>query len=113
MKNHVVSFGLFLLLLSGSASAGWSSTASVRINKIEVVLISGATATLLGFSTMPDGRPSCAGSSYGRVHGSVEHKNAITDIATAAYLGGKAVKVYWNGQCTTGGHAEITRIMVQ
>jgi hypothetical protein len=113
MKNHVLSLGLSLVLLSSSASAGWSSTENVRINRIEIVSSSAVSTTFLAFSSMPNNRPSCHTATEAVVEGSVEHKVLVTEVATAAYLAGKKVRVYWNGQCASGGRGQVTRILVQ
>jgi len=112
MKKHFLGLGLVLLLVSSAASAGWSTTDRVRINRIELASVSAVSTTYLAFSTMPNGRPSCATASEGIVEGSLENKSLITDVATTAYLAGKKVRVYWNGQCTNS-RGQITRILIE
>jgi hypothetical protein len=101
-----------ILCLSSSAFAAWSTTTTVKISEVEITSASSGSTTYLSFSTMPDKRPSCATSSQAIITGTAEHMRMMTNLAMAAYVSGKRVRVYWNNQCTST-FGQVTRLLVE
>jgi hypothetical protein len=115
MKKHsTLALGLVTLLLSGSAFAAWSVT-PVTLTQVEVdasATASNGTATYLGFAATPSNKPACGTAPQGELTGSVDNVKGMTSVATAAFLGGKTVRVYWDGTCD-GTYARIANILMQ
>jgi hypothetical protein len=113
MKKHATLLGLFVVLVSSVATAGWS--AATRVTQVEIDTISNGPgfATYLGFSSKGIGRPDCATSLQGVLVGSLDHVKNMTNLALAAFLAGKNVKVYWASTCINGSYGQIERISAQ
>lgn len=110
MKKIAGVVGLFTLLVSSVAMAGWSSYVSVSSVEIDAV-VSGNSLTYLYFSSVPSGKPSCStGSAV--MSGSTDSVKAMTNVATAAFLAGKTLRVYWDGTCS-GSYGNITAVQMQ
>jgi hypothetical protein len=116
MKRLALKLGLAGLLVSSVAFAGWSTNSGVKITQVEIdpSTTSGAngTASWVGFSPMPNNKPSCAGGSQVVFVGTAEHVRALTSLATAAFLAGRNVRVNWNGSCT-GSYGQVTHLLVE
>lgn len=96
--------GLLSLLASGTAFAGWSNVVSIAS-----VTSWPDAQTYLEFTTTPSGKPGCATTGIHQIIGTAEHIEAASKIATAAFLAGRQVKVYFDTTCT-GGDGKITHI---
>ena len=86
-------------LVSGTALAAGPWSSSVTISDIEVDGVTGGTETYLNFTSTPSGKPACGTSSQVFLSGNADAVKAMTSVATAAYLAGRPVKVYWDGTC--------------
>jgi hypothetical protein len=113
MNRFALKLGLSGFFVSTVAFAGWS-TNSVKITQIEIGPSSGAngTSTYIGFSQMPNNRPSCATGSQAVFAGTADHVRALTSVATAAFLAGRTVRVNWNDSCTRS-YGHVTHILVE
>ena len=114
MKKHFKKIcsavGLSALLVTGTAMAAWSN--AVTITGIEVDPISTGSQTYLRFSSTPTGKPGCGTSAQVAFVGNADQIKAMTSLATAAFLSGKTVKVYWDGTCTASVYANVTLLEI-
>jgi hypothetical protein len=100
MKKMIAKLGLVTLLASGSAAAAFSPT-GVLLNQVELGNSGTASTTYLGFVATPGGKPSCATKAQGLLTGSAEQVKSMTNLATAAFLAGRPVRVNWTGSCSS------------
>jgi hypothetical protein len=101
MKKVCAAFGLATALASSTALAAGPWSGPVNIATIELDPTGTGTSTYFSFASAPSGKPACGTSSQAIVVGPAEHVKAVTNLATAAFLAGKQVKVYWEGTCDT------------
>jgi hypothetical protein len=113
MKKIAGALGIVSLLVSGAAmAAGFSQYSTIASIEIDAVS-SGMSSTYLSFaSSVSSNRPACATASLALMSGSTDSVKTMTSLATAAYLGGKSVRVYWDGTCD-GTYGRITAIEVK
>jgi hypothetical protein len=100
------SIGLLILATSSVALAatfGWSAAATLAQVEVDSTSATNGTSTFLGFTggTLPTNHPTCATAVQGILAGSTDNVKAMTTLATAAFLAGRSVKVYWDGTCET------------
>jgi hypothetical protein len=112
MKKHFAQLGLILYLSSSNASAAWSTSTTVKITEVELTSTSSGLSTYLTFSTMPNQRPGCATASQAIVVGTAEHMKMMTNLAMAAYMAGRKVRVYWNNNCSST-FGQVTQLLVE
>ncbi|MET0790535.1 MAG: hypothetical protein ABW061_03360 [Polyangiaceae bacterium] len=111
MKKVCGAFGLATVLATGTALAAGPWSSAVNIATIELDPTATGTSTYFSFASAPSGKPACGTSSQSIVVGPAEHVKAVTNLATAAFLAGKQVKVYWEGTCDTS-YAKIQLITI-
>jgi hypothetical protein len=111
MKKIIAKFGLVTLLASGSAAAAFSST-GVLLNQVELGNSGSSTTVYLGFVATPSGKPSCATKPQGVLTGTAEQVKSMTNLATAAFLAGRPVRVNWTGSCSSS-NGQISALLVE
>jgi len=128
MKRSIAAAGVVVALVAfvsaGAAWANWTDLTNVTITKIEIDSQASApngTTTYLSFNPPNPGtagnRPTCATAGrpntddQAEMTGSADNIRAMTSLATAAYLAGRPVKVYWTGGCD-GNYALFNMIQV-
>ena len=116
MKNSVKKLGLALgamTIFASSLAAAASWTAPLKITSIEVDPVGNVgTATWLAFSTTPTGKPACGKAGQVELTGPADQVKAMTALATAAFLAGKTVTLYWDGGCD-GTYAKVSLLTMQ
>jgi hypothetical protein len=109
-KRLTLWLGVSVLLVSAVAAAyspQWS--APFMLTSVEVDDAGSGSATFLGFSTLPATPPPCGtGALQFMATGSADQVKAVTAMATSAFLAGRQVKVYFDGNCSTGSVACTT-----
>jgi hypothetical protein len=60
----------------------------------------------------PGGKPSCATKPQGLLTGTAEQVKVMTNLATAAFLAGRPVRVDWTGSCSSN-YGLIKAILVE
>jgi hypothetical protein len=114
MKKLAALLGLSVVLVSSiAAAAGWSGASRITQFEIDGISDIPGFAVYLGFSSMPNNRPACATASQGIIVGNLDHVKNVSNLALAAFLGGKTVKVYWTSTCFNGTFGQIERISAQ
>lgn len=113
IKGLSLVFGLTTLIASGTALAVGPWSNAVNIASIEVDPTATSTVTYLSFTSTPTGRPAACntGSQY-EFTGPVDQIKSMTSLATAAFLSGKTVKIYFTGTCD-GGYPLISLLAIQ
>lgn len=102
MKKIVASAFLILALAPAASAwaAAWSGPATIASVDVESdASASNGTTTYLTFTpTAPANRPTCGTTNaQAEMIGTAEHVRAMTSLATAAFLAGRTIKVYWAG----------------
>jgi hypothetical protein len=115
MKNVVSAVvGLIALVSTGVALAAgpWSNSVVIATVEIDGVAGGNGTETYLSFASTPTGKPACGTAGQAVMSGSVDNVKSMTSVATAAFLSGHSVKLYWTGACT-GSYAQFNAISMQ
>jgi len=117
MNKRIKGFGLAVgfatVIASGTAlaAAPWSN--AVTISSIEVDPTATSSVTYLTFTSTPTGRPAaCNTATQFEFTGPVDQIKSMTSLATAAFLSGKTVKIYYTGTCD-GTYPLISLISIQ
>ena len=113
MKNIKTALGAIAFLVSGTAmAAGFSTPVNVTQVEVDSSGATNGTSTYLTFSAIPNNRPTCTGQGDQMVlAGSAENVKALTSLATAAWLSGKVVRVYFDPVTACDGpYARIVNI---
>jgi hypothetical protein len=110
MKKIGIIAGISSLLIANYALAGWS--AAVTLTQVETSGDQTSSGTYLGFSSTPTGKPSCGTSGQGVLSSSADGIKSMTNLATAALLSGRSVRIDWDGTCS-GTYARIVGVILQ
>lgn len=103
--NRIAFISAIAVTLSASvavAAPTWSGDVYITAIEKSAHTISGDADTYLIFASTPTGKPTCATNSQGLIFTTAAGEIAMTSIATAAFLAGKPVRVYWDDNCSTG-----------
>jgi hypothetical protein len=124
MRSPIGAFlGAICMSVVLTQGMAWASTPiwsnAVTIASIELDPNPGGSyqsSTYLTFTTPPTGRPGsaptvCNTSAFVILTGPADHIKAMTTLATAAFLAGRTVKLYWDGTCT-GAYANVQNISI-
>lgn len=135
MKKHSKKMagiaGLVATLVAGTAlAAAYSNPVIIKIVELADQstnctgsggCVGNGAQTILTFATTPTGaspgRPTCGDAAAASVvlyspTGQVEHIKSMTNVASSAFLAGKAVRIFYEGGCT-GGVARAKAILMQ
>lgn len=112
MKKIVHVAGLLAVALASAvaSAAGFSEYAPIQSIEVDGVT-TGNSETYLYFTTLPSqNKPACATAGVLMI-GSTDSVKSMTSIATAAFLAGRTVRMYWDGACIST-YGKITAIQM-
>ena len=114
LKMISTAFALSAMPAAGSAMAVGLWSSAVLISGIEVDPVgTTVTSTYLRFVSTPSGTPSCGTAPQVFLAGGSHHVESMTTLSTAAFLGGRTVKMYGDGGWTAAVYANVMDLAIQ
>jgi hypothetical protein len=110
MHKRALYTAIAILLPLHAWAAGWGGSL------VQVKEISTGEQKLILFTgnpNVPGYVCSKAQTDYWILSGNSQNRDRLVELATAAYLASRRVKVYWNGACDAQGYALMSGLEVQ